>query len=313
VDDLPIGPRLEDIPVVLKNPAFAKPFEVLLKVFPPPTYGTLDPTVINAIGVPFFFGLIVGDVAYGLVILALALWLRWRYRASETIRAVGAIGSYCALSTILFGFLYGEVLGTLGPYFGLTALIHRESPEELILLLQLAVCVGAVHVAAGLALGALNARHVLDRHAFMERLGQILCLVSAGFLVAGVLWGSGLFFAAAGACFLPGIGILLLGAGVVGLLEVFSLISNILSYSRLMALGVASVVLAMVANRIFQQLDYGLTGLLAATLLHGLNLLIAMFSPTIHTLRLHYVEFFTKFYRPGGKGYVPFGVRAGVH
>jgi V/A-type H+-transporting ATPase subunit I len=79
-----------------------------------------------------------------------------------------------------------------------------------------------------------------------------------------------------------------------------------------MALGVASVVLAMVANRIFAKLDYGLTGLMAAVLLHALNVVIATFSPTIHTLRLHYVEFFTKFYRPEGRGYVPFGSRSGV-
>jgi V/A-type H+-transporting ATPase subunit I len=77
-----------------------------------------------------------------------------------------------------------------------------------------------------------------------------------------------------------------------------------------MALGVASVTLAMVANRLFMQLDHGLAGLLAAVVLHTLNILIAMFSPMIHTLRLHYVEFFTKFYRPGGKSYIPFGGRA---
>ena len=67
-----MGPRLEEVPVVLRNPAFAKPFEVLLRIFPPPTYGTFDPTVVNAVGVPFFFGLIVGDVGYGAILLLLA-------------------------------------------------------------------------------------------------------------------------------------------------------------------------------------------------------------------------------------------------
>ena len=86
VDELPLGPRLEEVPVVLQNPAFARPFEVLLRLFPPPTYGTFDPTVINAIGVPIFFGLIVGDIGYGLIILLLALALRWRYGQRETLR-----------------------------------------------------------------------------------------------------------------------------------------------------------------------------------------------------------------------------------
>ena len=79
--------------------------------------------------------------------------------------------------------------------------------------------------------------------------------------------------------------------------------------SILMALGTASVVLALVANRIFAKLDYGVTGLFAAAMLHALNILIAMFSPTIHTLRLHYVEFFTKFYRPEGRDFMAFGAR----
>jgi V/A-type H+-transporting ATPase subunit I len=79
-----------------------------------------------------------------------------------------------------------------------------------------------------------------------------------------------------------------------------------------MALGIASVVLALVANRLFSELGAGLVGLLVAVPLHALNVVIAMFSPTIHTLRLHYVEFFTKFYRPAGRSYVPFGGRTRV-
>ncbi len=309
VEDLPLGPRLEEVPVVLSNPAFARPFEILLRVFPPPTYGTIDPTVINAVGVPLFFGLIVGDVAYGLIILAAAIWLRHRYRQREAIRAAGTIAMYCAASAVFFGLLYGELFGGLGTYLGLRPVLHREDPQQLVLLLKLVVCLGAAHVAMGLLLGVFSARRILDRHAFWERLGQLLCLAGLLLAAAGVTGvGHGSLAGAAG-LFLAGVVVLLRGAGLVGLIEVFSLISNILSYSRLMALGVASVVLAMVANRLFAELNYGLVGLMAASVLHAMNVLITMFSPTIHTLRLHYVEFFTKFYRPGGRTFTPFGSR----
>ena len=307
VDELPLGPRMEEVPVVLQNPAFARPFEVLLRLFPPPTYGTFDPTVINAIGVPIFFGLIVGDVGYGIIILLLAVALRWRYGQRETLRLRHDRYLLCR-ERDCFWILVRRVFRIAGNVIGLHPVINREDPDQLLFLLKLAVCVGAAHVGLGLALGMLTARRVLDRHVLRERAGQLLCLGSA------VCFGLGLFagtywFAIAVACLAIGVIVLWSGAGVVGLLEVFSLFSNILSYSRLMALGVASVVLAMVANRIFARLDYGLAGLLAAVLLHTLNIFIAMFSPTIHTLRLHYVEFFTKFYRPEGRGYVPFGSR----
>ncbi len=310
ITELALGPRWEEVPVVLHNPAYARPFELLLRIFPPPTYGTLDPTMVNAVGVPLLFGLIVGDVAYGAILLAMAFWLRRRYRQRRTLRAAGTIAAYCAVSTMVCGLLYGELFGSLGHWLGLHPLIRRDRPEDLIWLLKIAVAIGALHVGLGLGLGMLAARQVEDRHAFRERLGQLLCLSSAVLLAAGLFLDQPWWLAGAALGLVWGGGALLWGAGVVGLLEMFSLASNILSYSRLMALGAASVVLALVANRLFARLDYGLTGLLMAVALHGLNILIAMFSPAIHTLRLHYVEFFTKFYRPEGRDYVPFGGRS---
>ncbi len=309
--ELELGPRPEDVPVVLHNPGFARPFELLLGIFPPPTYGSLDPTIVNAVGVPLLFGLIVGDIAYGAILLGAACWLRWRYRHQRLVHAAGTIGMYCAASAICFGFLYGELFGSLGHWLGLPPLVRRDRPEDLIWLLKMAVAVGVTHVGLGLCLGLRAARRVADRQVFHERLGQLLCLSGAVLLACGLWLGQAWWLAGAALCLIVGGAVLLCGAGVAGLLEVFSLAGNILSYSRLMALGAASVILALVANRLFARLDYGLSGLLMAAALHGLNIVIAAFSPTIHTLRLHYVEFFTKFYRPEGRDYVPFGVRSG--
>jgi V/A-type H+/Na+-transporting ATPase subunit I len=83
-------------------------------------------------------------------------------------------------------------------------------------------------------------------------------------------------------------------------------VGNILSYARLMAIGMASVILAMVANRLGGAFEFAIIGIIVAILLHALNILLAMFSPSIHAMRLHIVEFFSKFYEGGGMAYKPF-------
>jgi V/A-type H+-transporting ATPase subunit I len=100
--------------------------------------------------------------------------------------------------------------------------------------------------------------------------------------------------------------LILMGAGVFGTIEVMSTVGNILSYSRLMAIGMASVILAMVANRLSGAFAFAIIGIIVALLLHALNIVLAMFSPSIHAVRLHLVEFFSKFYEGGGMPYKPF-------
>src|SRR5208283_4739430 len=94
--------------------------------------------------------------------------------------------------------------------------------------------------------------------------------------------------------------------GALGPMEIMSSVGNILSYARLMAIGMASVILAIVANRIGGAIGIAIIGVIAAVLLHTLNIILAMFSPSIHSMRLHLVEFFSKFYEGGGIIYKPF-------
>jgi V/A-type H+-transporting ATPase subunit I len=101
--------------------------------------------------------------------------------------------------------------------------------------------------------------------------------------------------------------ILVIAEGLVGPIELLSTLGNILSYTRIMALGTASVMLAVVANRMVGSFGSAAVGVVFALLFHLVNFAIALFSPTIHALRLHYVEFFGKFYSPGGVRYRPFG------
>jgi V/A-type H+-transporting ATPase subunit I len=95
--------------------------------------------------------------------------------------------------------------------------------------------------------------------------------------------------------------------GVVAAVELLSAIGHILSYARIMALGTASVMLAIVANQLGGAMGSALIGALFALLFHLVNFALGLFSPTIHALRLHYVEFFGTFYSPGGTQYQPLG------
>ena len=100
--------------------------------------------------------------------------------------------------------------------------------------------------------------------------------------------------------------ILVIGEGVLAPIEFVSTLANVLSYARIMAVGTASVMMAIVANRMTGAFGGVFVGVLFALLFHLINFVLGVFSPTIHVLRLHYVEFFGKFYSPGGSQYRPF-------
>jgi V/A-type H+-transporting ATPase subunit I len=187
----------------------------------------------------------------------------------------------------------------------------RASADHVAALLIMTLVVGAVHITLGLILGVWEAFKDRSRNHLLERGGMLLALISL-FLLVGVL-----------ADMLPAelkspagvgmiIGIVLLGASIgwlgviMGPIEFIGLIGNVLSYLRIAAIGLASVYLAKVANDVAGLVGNIFVGIIIALLIHALNLVLGAFSPTIHSLRLHYVEFFRKFYEGGGRPYKPF-------
>jgi len=191
--------------------------------------------------------------------------------------------------------------------FAIPHLLSRS--EQIMDLLTLSLIIGAIHVTLGLLIGFYNEMmHHGFVKAFMEKISWILLEVAVivGYFVnvlAGVVIGV--------------IAIILLGIGegVKGLIEIPSIFSNILSYARLMALGVASVKLAEVINHFAGQMFIsGAMGIIFGILLlvigHVINIALGIMGPFLHSLRLHYVEFFTKFYSGGGTSYNPFGREA---
>jgi V/A-type H+-transporting ATPase subunit I len=312
VQKLKMTPEMKKrAPVILQNPKPAQPFESLVKLLALPRYGHVDPTRLMALFLPIFFGMILGDVGYGILVLALSLVALRRFKAG-VLRDILIVLAMGAGWSILFGFLYGEAFGTLGEHFGLHPLwFDRTSSEHVLGLLVMTVAIGAIHVGLGLILGVWEAIKDRSRNHLLERGGMLVGLIGLFFMV-GVL----VDFLPQGfmsvAIALTIIGIVLLSASlgclgvVMGPIEFIGLIGNVLSYLRIAAIGLASVYLAKVANEVAGMVGNVFVGAILAILIHALNLVLGMFSPTIHSLRLHYVEFFRKFYEGGGRPYEPF-------
>lgn len=308
-----VEPLAEEAPpVVLDNPAPARPFETLVKLLALPRYGAIDPTVLMTIFLPLFFGMMLGDVAYGLILLGIAWWVRRRFGGRSRIAAdLSSVFLLSAGWATVWGIVYGELFGDLGRRLFDWHPIWIDREEALEPLLLFAVAVGAAHIVLGLLLGTWQALRTRDRQKLQQRVATLVALaglflivaVAAGRLPAG-------FVTPGAAAIIVGLAMLIVAEGAMGAvtapLELIGTVGNILSYLRIAAIGLASVYLARVANELGATGPLWL-GLIVASLFHALNVALGAFSPTIQSLRLHYVEFFGKFYEEGGSEYVPFG------
>jgi len=207
---------------------------------------------------------------------------------------------------VAFGIAFGEFFGDLGRrLFGLQPLL-LDREKALLPFLGLAIAIGTVHIALGITLGVINAsrghpRQAVGRGVSLAMLVLIVLVLLAAFRVLP----HG-FLTPAVVALLVLFPILVAAEGIIAPIEFLSTLSNILSYARIMALGTASVMMAVVANRLAGSIGSVIVGVLFALLFHLVNFGLAIFAPTIHGLRLHYVEFFGKFHSPGGQAYRPF-------
>jgi V/A-type H+-transporting ATPase subunit I len=297
--------RGDEAPVVLRNPRLFRPFEALVRPFPLPRYGTIDPTPFVAVFFPMLFGLILGDLGYAALLTGLSLLVGRRQREGSLRHSVARIGLACALFSAVFGLLYGELFGDLGRrWLGLAPLLF-DREEAVVPFLVLAVSLGFVHLLLGLVVGAVGALRRSPRHALGRGLAALMLVLVACCLLAAVEVLPARLLHPAVIALLVVFPVLVAVEGVVAPVELLSTLGHVLSYARVMAIGTASVMLAVVANRMVGALGSVLVGSLFALLFHLVNFALGVFSPTLHALRLHYVEFFGTFYSPGGQQYRP--------
>jgi V/A-type H+-transporting ATPase subunit I len=305
--------ELDTAPSFFDNPRVVKPFEALSGLMSPPRYQEVDPTPLLAIFFPLFFGLMVGDIGYGLCILAIALAV-WKFYGgrSHTIKQLMGVLIICSFPTIFFGYLFGEFFGNFGQMMGWIEPVTingmtLDRIEIIVPMLIFTFAIGIFHVLFGLTIGLVNATTRRNKKHACEKVGMILAIVSIVIvLLAIVEMIPGMFVTPGIILLIVGLPLIMYGGGMAGAVDLMSSIGNVLSYARLMAIGMASVVLALVANTLGAAMGIVAVGFLVAAMLHVLNIVLCMFSPSIHALRLHIVEFYGKFYEGGGKEYDPF-------
>lgn len=317
---------IEKVPIALENPIPTRPYEVFIKAFSLPKFNEIDPTMLIFLWYPFFFGLMLGDIGYGIVVVAIAVIVRWKIK-SRGLRALAGVGIYAGVVSMIFGFIYNEFFGVeLFGEKGLLTFLYAYPTiprfDNVLNLLIVTMVLGIIHLSLGYVVGFKNeyTQHGL-KHAVYTKLSWLLILYGGVIAIVIILpqltRGSGISLSSglvAGlALAVIGVIFLVLGEGVIGIAELPSLLSNVLSYTRLVSIGVSSAGIALAVNKLSDALFISKGGfflILGALMLiggHAINTALGILDSGLQSLRLHYVEFFTKFYRGGGLKYKPFG------
>ncbi|HEX9080193.1 MAG TPA: hypothetical protein VF795_11420 [Desulfuromonadaceae bacterium] len=296
---------LDRVPVALRNPPYLRPFELFTRLLPLPRYSSWDPTPFLGIFFPLFFGMMLGDAGYGLLLMATAL-LILRRRRQGALADAGRILLISSSYAVLFGILFGELFGEAGARLLHLKPLVMERGRAIMPMLIFSLAAGACHLLLGMLLGlaaTLKRREHRQSMARIATIGLFLCL--AALVVSLVLPFPWLFtrpIMVVAAVLVP---FLLLSGGFLAPLELLRYIGNMVSYARIMAIGLCSVLLANAANHVAGLSGDLILGTLAAVVLHAVAIILGVFAPTIHVLRLHVVEFFSKFVEPGGRRFEP--------
>jgi V/A-type H+-transporting ATPase subunit I len=349
----------EDVPTKISNPGIVRPYELITRLFAIPEYKEFDPSLLIFIFFPIMFGLILGDIGYGVMTLATVLLLKKKFKTPGWQQLINIV-IIASVWAIIFGFFFGEIFGPLGlwgrlvgtipeaqiehlqsmglyfgegAYGGLGRLgplgifpMDRLATNAVLMLIGVSIFIGVLHTGVGSILGIKTELNYGEKkHAYFERLPVMLFQIFFALALLGLVMGMNLAIVIPSAVIIVvSIVMMVMGPeGPMGLAHVPFYVTNLISYLRLLAIGLASVGLAYAANQLAFQVAMPMlsggaesptliatvVGVVILVVVHFINMLLGILSPFMHPLRLHYVEMFTKFYSAHGGGveYSPFG------
>ncbi len=321
-------PTEEEVPVAIKNNAFTAPAAGLTELYALPKKNEVDPTPIMSFFYYFFFGMMLSDAGYG-ILLALGSWfLIKKCKPERNMERSLRLFMYCGISTIVWGIIFGSFFGDAiwvisETFFGKTLPPWPISPmNQAIELFIVSVAMGFVVIITGLLAKFINTcRNDGAVAAVFETGSWITILLGIGvvavgiFLKVNILSVVGGVMAGLGALTVIANGVRVKGpAGIIsglgGLYDITGYISDLMSFSRLMALGLTTAAMGQVFNLLGAMGGRSVGGALGMfiifTIGHLLSFALNALGAYVHTLRLQYVELFGKFYEGGGKPFKPF-------
>lgn len=307
----------EDVPVRYDNPFWLKPFEILTTTFARPKYDEIDPTPFFAPIFLFFFGMMLGDAGYGLIItLAGILVIRIMGR-DPMYRDMGVILLSAGVVDIICGTVQGGWFGDLPTRFlGFSPPFVLIDPlKSPIILFQIALIIGTLHINLGILIALWeNIRNHAYKTVFVEQVIWFILQPAAALLLATffgwiTLSANILLIAelSAGFCLV----VLFYSKGPMGFFSLTGFLGDWLSYVRILALALATGGIAMTINLLTGMIASASPYLLIPAIFfcilgQSFNIAIQTLGSVIHALRLHYIEFFGKFYAGGGRPFLPY-------
>lgn len=325
----------KDVPVLIKNGSFAGGVENISNMYSPPSNNDIDPNPIMAFFYYALFGLMLSDGGYGILMIIFALVAKLKLKVSGSTKRFADFALYCGISTTFWGAMFGGWFGDLIPtlctnFFGMESgpnlAIWFTPSEDSIKLLLFSFLFGIAHLFVGLAIRF----YLLCRRrdfvgAFCDTVPVYifvigLAIVGKDFIepVSDTAKSVGVKLLAAGAILIvltagrSAKNILgKLGGGFYGLYNsATGYLGDILSYSRLLALNLVTGVIAQVVNMLGSITGNVFMFIIIFLVGHTINLAINLIGTYVHTCRLQYVEFFSKFYEGDGKSFTPFKINS---